>query len=216
MEQWRAWSCSSRQIKAFLSLCRCLWARDKAEERSQARERRAPAACCHRSSRLLFNLQASDHRLHCRTGHSRATYVTGLPRPIQGTAPKSSQAPTRARPLFNCLQPPPYQLDQSSHACLTEPRFSLVGDALPSRCFASMHIPVIWVDVETCWPLPLCCVEVGAALLWTPRPFCSEPLLENSAVPLVALCLELGSYKAGGESASSSPSPLPPRSRSSS
>lgn len=89
MEQWRAWSCSSRQIKAFLSLCRCLWARDKAEEQSQPRERRASAACCHRSSRLLFNLQASDHRLHSRTGHSRATYVTGLPRPIQGTAPKT-------------------------------------------------------------------------------------------------------------------------------
>lgn len=46
-------------------------------------------------------------------------------------------------PSVNCLLPLPYQLDQSGHARLTEPRFSLAGDALFSCSYSFIYILVI-------------------------------------------------------------------------
>lgn len=113
--------------------------------------------------------QASNHK--CTVGQDTLvdTYAEGFPQLTRGP-PILAGTNTHTRTLswtathLLFLQPPPYQSDQSSHACLTEPRFSFSRRRpvflflLPAHpCYLSGR----GVRTLLSEPLPLCCVEFG-------------------------------------------------------
>ena len=182
IEQKRVWSCSSREIKAFLSLCRRLRARDTAEEWSQPRERRVQAACCHWSSWLRpisrpQNTNAQQDKTHSWTRMQKGSHSWPGDRPtLQAHTHTQTLSWTATHLPF--LKPLPYQSDQSSHACLTEPRlaFSWRRPVFLFLLYARLcYLRGHGVRTLSSLPLPLCCVEFGTALHWTLNPFGSVP-----------------------------------------